>query len=398
MADARKKTPLWQIALLIGFGLGLSLLMIVVLLSLFPQLLPGDERNYAGLTMDVEFRLSDGDLFFHMPDDIKPIPPEEDIVLSAHTISWDDDGFRVPALEAENYSIVALGDSFTEGANVAVPWPDALAANLETPVQNYGFSGYGPYENAATAEEFFPDNDSIDWVLYAYFSGNDLSDANRGLDKELMVMSPLNMIPWLAQRAEQAVSQPQSENSTEEQFYKYPVPVIIGGNYYEMAFLEYMLWWQNFPPEGIEHTATYRIIKESFQRVEAASPEACHALIFLPMKEQVYYPYIRAHQWVNDNMQRVVAEDDAKISLEPAPFPEEEEPAFRENLLRHRDMMHDLADDLGWHFVDLLDPFTERIAQGDLLYYRYDGHWNQAGHDFAAEVIAESLQNAEGCS
>ncbi|MGB1285722.1 MAG: hypothetical protein ACPG7F_04230, partial [Aggregatilineales bacterium] len=126
-------TPLWQKLVLIVVSIIFSLLMVILLLRLFPQLLPGDERDYANMTLDVEFRLSDGDLFFHMPDDIRPIPPEDDMLLSAHTMSWDEHGFRIPAQPADTYPIVAFGDSFTEGANVAIPWTDTLAANLDTP-------------------------------------------------------------------------------------------------------------------------------------------------------------------------------------------------------------------------------------------------------------------------
>jgi hypothetical protein len=48
-------------------------------------------------------------------------------------------------------------------------------------------------------------------------------------------------------------------------------------------------------------------------------------------------------------------------------------------------------------FIDLLPAFEEAVARGDLLYYPYDTHWNQAGHNLAAQVIAEALRGEPGC-
>jgi hypothetical protein len=37
------------------------------------------------------------------------------------------------------------------------------------------------------------------------------------------------------------------------------------------------------------------------------------------------------------------------------------------------------------------------VNQGELLYYPYDSHWNQAGHDLAAQTIAETMQSTADC-
>ena len=48
-----------------------------------------------------------------------------------------------------------------------------------------------------------------------------------------------------------------------------------------------------------------------------------------------------------------------------------------------------LADVHGFDLVDLYDPFVAAAAEGT-LYFR-DSHWNPAGHDLAAAVLADSL-------
>ena len=74
--------------------------------------------------------------------------------LASFVIDWDENGFRVPAMTADTYPIAVFGDSYTEGFNVARPWADGLANNLDVPVYNYGYRGYGPQEVATTATEF----------------------------------------------------------------------------------------------------------------------------------------------------------------------------------------------------------------------------------------------------
>ena len=42
-------------------------------------------------------------------------------------------------------------------------------------------------------------------------------------------------------------------------------------------------------------------------------------------------------------------------------------------------------------FVDLLPDFQERARHGELLYYPFDTHWNSAGRQAAAEILARRL-------
>ena len=81
------------------------------------------------------------------------------------------------------------------------------------------------------------------------------------------------------------------------------VPVIIGGNYYEMVFLTYYLWRQLAPPEGFAASKTFQIFADTLTQIEQDTPETCRALIFIPTKEQLYYPYVypSERQWLRQN-------------------------------------------------------------------------------------------------
>jgi len=391
-------TSVWQKALLIIGGTVFALLISFGILTLFPNLAGHPAtRSEAGTTVEVEFRYSDGDMFFHQAGRIRP--PEEDVVLSRHVLSWDVDGFRLPAMQAAHYPIAAFGDSFTEGTTVALPWPDTLAAELGVPVRNYGYRGYGPLEIAATAEEFAA-QDERSWLLYAHFSGNDLMNANRALDQELMQRSPFGQVQWIAHRAGGNLeSAPIVTN--EDDHYDYPMPVIIGGNFYELVFLEDLLWWQVAPEEGFLDSATFDVVGAALERVaESVAENPCRALIFVPSKEQIYYPYVHedVRQWLRGVGRQAVRHDNGRIILEDVPLRAEDEADFISHLGDQRDALRQLAEEKDWLFIDLLEPFQQAAAKGQLLYYRYDGHWNQDGHNLAGQVIADFMRRAEGCS
>lgn len=396
-----EKTPLWQkIALMTG-GILIAAVMVVGLLLAFPQLIPGSdytERKFAGTVMQVEYRISDGDLFEFKPDEVRPLQPEEDMILEQYTLAWDEQGFRVPAIEADTYPIMAIGDSFTEGANVPVPWPDGVAQVLDVPVRNYGYRNYGPLEYQDVIRDYAA-SDPRTWVLYGHFSGNDLGDVMRTEEQKVAERDPLYLFPWLVKQAQGNVEREFADITKDH--YTYPMPTVIGGNYYDLALHEHLLWWQRAPQNGFETSESYTILSDTLDLVDETLPDACKAFVFIPTKPQLYYRFI---QWESRRWLLYVAErpepagGDGVLQLNAAPLTDDDDTALIDDMLDdQRDAMRDLAESKGWLFIDLLEPFRERVAQGELLYYKYDTHWNQAGHSLAADVIADALRNQPDC-
>lgn len=383
--------------LLSALGVGAALALATLALALFPGLIAGEtpyQRGSFGVSLEVEVRTTDGDMFAWFPGRIRP--PDEDAVLAAFTLAWDADGFRVPARPAERYPIAAFGDSFTEAANVAFPWPDKLAEYLDVPVRNYGYRDYGPLEEARAVQEFAPKEPRA-WVLYAYFSGNDLSNNNRTTLIE--ERSPFFLMPHLAARAAGVIATQQPLPTAEH--YDYPLPVIIGGSYYELVFFPSYIWAQLAPPEGFEQSRTFQIVGEQLDVMAGAiPPETCRALIFSPTKEQLYYRYIYEtdRQWIRGVGEEPYINEQGLLLWRSRPYSADEEPELLARLTDQRDAIARLvASKPGWHFIDLLPAFEEAVGRGELLYYPYDTHWNQAGHDLAARVIADYLRSVPGC-
>ncbi len=363
----------------------------MLLLTFFPHLRPHTDyyrREFANVTLPVEYHVSDGNLFVAMPGRIRPPAPEDDIVLETFTLKWDKHSFRIPAQTADAYPIAVFGDSFTEGFNVPLPWPDRLAELAGVPVRNYGYRGYGPREVARAAREFAAAEPRT-WVLYAYFSGNDLGDAAR----PTIEYKPISEIVAPLLPPPDPAAAPH---------YDYPMPLIIGGYYYEMAFLTYYLWNHIAPPEGFAASSNFHTIGSALDTIAEAAPEdACLGLVFIPTKEQLYYPYIyeTERRWVREASFASTIDETGSLALEPAPpLSASEEANFIEHLHDQRDAIAELADSKPrWHFIDLLPAFEEAVGQGALLYYPFDTHWNQEGNDLAAEVIADALRDVPGC-
>jgi len=392
-AAASTRLKIGQILLLIAFGVGFAVAMLLLLLRLFPGLF-GDPaaRAEAGTTLDVTFTYMDGDMWIHQRGRIEP--PEENVVLGQYTLSWDENGFRIPAMTADTYPIAAFGDSFTEGTTVAAPWVDVLAAELNTPVQNFGYRGYGPHEIAQAAEQFLGENDRS-WVLYAHFSGNDLWNANNAMDQG--ARSPITQLDWLVRQAGDNVEMMNVE-TRESGVYDYPMPVIIGSSYFELVFLEPLLWWQVAPEEGFLDTATFDVIRSAMDTIsENVNEDACRAIIFIPSKEQIYYPYIHpaSRQYFDVAYEYPVVNAQGQVVMRKGELVREEVPEFISYLGDQRDAMLQLAGEQGWYFIDLLEPFQQAALQEQMLYYIYDGHWNQEGHDLAARVIADFIRQHE---
>ncbi|NJL96109.1 MAG: hypothetical protein HC915_21455, partial [Anaerolineae bacterium] len=63
-----------------------------------------------------------------------------------------------------------------------------------------------------------------------------------------------------------------------------------------------------------------------------------------------------------------------------------------------REATRTMVEGLGAVFIDLTPAFQEAALRGERLFYKYDTHWNQAGHDLAGQVVAEALRNGPRCA
>ncbi|MCJ7823278.1 MAG: hypothetical protein MUP44_00105 [Anaerolineales bacterium] len=93
--------------------------------------------------------------------------------------------------------------------------------------------------------------------------------------------------------------------------------------------------------------------------------EASLVVVYIPNREHVYWSYLKSVM-----MDVGVAQLD---SVER--------------------QLQDFCVEHGIYYVNLLPPFQEKAVDGEMLYFPADGHWNAAGHDFAASIISDYLNS-----
>ncbi|NOG49495.1 MAG: SGNH/GDSL hydrolase family protein [Chloroflexi bacterium] len=201
--------------------------------------------------------------------------------MSIHWLEWDADGFRIPHRTADRYPIVALGDSFTEAANVGKPWPDVLADTLDRPVRNLGFRGFGPREERQAFDRF-GDAAAVDIVVIGFFEGNDLSNAVTSRGRAFQPPSEVtdrSMIPT-------------DVSTIAERDERYPMQVELSGGSEDIAFLEGYVWANTGTVETYAESVNLDLTARSWRQIAKQAPDACIVLAYFPVKSHVYLPYL----------------------------------------------------------------------------------------------------------
>ncbi len=391
----RKTATTWAARLgLMAFGLALGAGAIALALALFPSLVPQDlrdplEREQAGQTMHVVYTEAMGDIFIHSPGQVAP--PEDPAVLSEYTLRWNADGFRVPAQPADAYPIVALGDSFTEGWQYPLPWPDVVAEASGTPVENLGYRGYGPLEYREIMAEYGAAAPR-EWVLIGFFGGNDLQNIRTSTERG-------GLLDTLLREAIDPDDASTTPQTSPDGNYKFPLALYIGAGYYEQAFFEPYIWFLNGEAAVYAESRNMALWRETLAAIMDAAGDACVGVVYLPTKAEIYLPYAEPFglRWVLETGSRQGLDPDGWIS----PSTMGDEVIAREELLGNmgylRDALRTSVTDTGAHFIDLAPAFEAAAAEGEVLYPVYDTHFNAAGHRLAGETIAEYIAGVPGC-
>lgn len=385
---------------LVVLGLGAALGSTELLLRMLPNLVPADVRvdppvrridAFRDQTYDV--KLSSGDLFYWMRGEIAPVPPDEDkSVAQVHFVS-DANGFRNDSPERSTYDTVALGDSFTVGGNVASPWPQVLASYSGSAVLNLGEAGNGPQQELKLLRQHGIAT-SPRWVILAYFEGNDLYDAGSYAQASPFILPRFGR--YIVERGLERVGKKSLAGAAEsaESTYRYPITLTIADHDLQTAFFSYYIAWLSVSREALESSRNYELVEETILQMRDLS-EASGArllLVYVPSKEHVYLPY------VNDaDLQARVFKDVPTLELDEAGFLQfADKHATLELIHQHSDdqsnVLADFAAAQNINFLDLTSIFQDVAGTGLELYYPFDTHWNQDGHDLAARSMAHYME------
>lgn len=373
--------------LMMVFGLSCGVILILALIQVFPQLEPGGQRFV--------FTEYDGDTFRHQPGIVRP--PAENRVLEDRIHFDDVDRFRRPVWVADEYPIIAIGDSFTDGGQVA--WTDTLAALLDTPVRNLGWSGYGPLEYVEIMQQYGSGGGDHRWVLVTFFEGNDLSNIRtttlQAQQNDGMVEINLTRVTAPPVQEIRQLSDYSGEiQLNDDDDYLYPLRHLRpDGSTFDMAYISDYLWWLNGDAETYRASQNIQRLEQALATIKAAAGDACVALVYAPTKEHIYFQYAEPQGnriYVLQNSLELLLDSDGWLGftgLQPVEYQ-----ALTARLANMRDVVQETGERAGLQFIDLLPAFRQVAASGELAYYPYDSHWSQRGHSTTAEAIADYIR------
>ncbi len=375
MALSEKQRGLLLNLMLIVGGIVFAGMTVFIFLALFPQFQPGM----------VIFRVKHGDIFFHHPQWMA-VPENYEEMLSIHRVTYDEDGFRVPEHTASDYDVLALGDSFTEAMNAPRPWTDTLAAASGLTVRNLGYRGFGPVEEAYILGQVAP-RSSARIVIIGFFEGNDLSNALSAQDAELVL--PADITP--EDREMLAVDFADYPERDE----RYPMQMTLNGTLQDIAFFEWYVWGLNATSERVyRRSQNMALTVEAWQQTRAAAGDACVILAYFPSKPHVYLPYLTP-----ESQQRLMSNTHQRIAQAGQPLDQIRAETTFDALLQRRGYLRDAVRDAargraeasGLVFFDTTPVLQAAAERGEMVYYVYDTHWNQRGHDLVGEALAQFL-------
>jgi hypothetical protein len=386
---------------LVILGLMVALGMAELLLRAYPDLVPGEvrvnppvRRKNAHVDESFDVKLSDGDLFHWMQGALAPVPPAKDRVVAKVHMVTDADGFRNAAPASTTYGIVALGDSFTRATGVPSPWPQKLAETTGLEVFSLGDIGFGPQDELEVLRQYGLEK-RPQWVIMAYFGGNDLYDAAAYEQANPFLLT--RFVKFVLEQSVDALNKngesktPAAVAST----YRYPITVAVNGTRLEMAFFSSYVSWLSASGDVIEESKNYQLVRETLLTVQGLSEDkgSRFLLVYAPSKAHVYLPYVDD----DETLERIFA-NVPTIELDGAGYLQfAAQKATAELTFQHMDdqarLLAAFAADNGIDFLNLTPHFQEQAAAGAELYYAYDTHWNQDGHDLAAQAINDYIKS-----
>ena len=387
---------------LVVLGLAIALGVMELVLRTFPNLVPLEvrvnppaRRVRALVDETYDLRQSDGDLYHYMRGSVVPWSADHNPVIARIHMMTDKNGFRNSPPEKDTYDIVALGDSFTRASGVPTPWAQKLAEDTGSDVLNLGDVGFGPQDELKVLRQYGLDK-RPQWVILAYFEGNDLYDA----------ASYEQANPFILLRfGRHLLGQARPWNETETggspaatiPAYRYPISVTIKDTDLEMVFFSYYVSWLSLSSEAIAASQNYRLVSETILQMKESS-EATGAqflLVYVPSKSHIYLPFLTDRELVASvfmDVPRLEVDDTGYIQFT-------DEKATPELTRQHMDdqghLLADFAGEHEIHFLNLTPTFQEEAGAGIQLYYTFDTHWNQHGHDLAAETISKYIQELD---
>ena len=298
-------------------------------------------------------------------------------------------------------------------------WPARLEARLGRPVQNYGTAGFGPQQEERVLADFaLRHHPRV--VVVAFFAGNDIFNAESFDD---FIHSPNRAHPppsaWrikdtvarfdglylvsLARAAADVIGKaeattlaggredgaPVSPGPVESRasFDRGMFTVPVEGHALRFALMPPYLNTLRFSREELRARRGWGLTRATVERMQHLCRDAGAELVmmFVPFKSQVYLPLLR-RRYPREELEKALGfyfrGEKLAVDVE----------VMEHNRLAQNELMAGLCAELGVSFLDLTPALEAEVSAAHETYFPDDAHWNSAGHEVAARVLADFLQ------
>lgn len=325
-------------------------------------------------------------------------------------VCHDSDGFRNPP-GLENARVVVLGDSFVHSGLVQADemWTAVLADTANVDARNLGVPGFAPQQSAGVLEQFGVE-DAPKVVLFGYYEGNDIAEAesserfkanrmnwysyqvliqranaksfilprySNSLFLEALQLSPLK-VPWNGHASVRPIRDGVN-----------PVCGAIAAVDLCMSFERWATFHLSLSIDDWRMQSGWKPTQQAIRSMRAVSDRhgAALAVVLLPTKASIYLPLL-AESVPREALGRFVREVAPDEQLPILEYAQRIKTRSRSQSVLLRAFLE--SEDIP--VVDLYDVFAAEAAQGKLLYYPFDTHWNDAGNRLAGETVAADLR------
>jgi hypothetical protein len=307
-----------------------------------------------------------------------------DVPATRFVGSHTEDGFRSNG-SREPFDILVLGDSYVEiGETDQDTFSERLSAASGLSAFNLGRAWYGPYQYLELLK-MYESKIKPRYVLLCFFAGNDTQDIleyenwKNGKGYYYFDLARLNIFQRYTIVMSEAwdiflkLKQYLVDSSRQNQEIHPELGLIdLGQKVVTMRFL----YW-NAPQStqellGSSGWRTLRSLLMDFRQISREN-SGIPLLAYIPTKLQVYGRHATpksGRRFLARLQQQLTHETNAEEALER------------------------IGQDLGIPTISLLPGFSQKAEQGELLYYPFDTHWNSAGRQAAAEIVASFLVSA----
>ncbi len=388
---------LWVNSLMMLVGIVVAVFLLETFLHLFPEMLPlpvqivagflGEEgarrtaiSDFARIIYDL--REEDDYLGYkYLPDlNVTLKHPEYEYILKTTSLGFDHIGFRddgINGISGAPYA-VAVGDSFTEGMGVGMSetWVELLENRSGRDIVNMGISGYSSPQLVRMLTKYGM-RLKPKLVLYV-FNYTDLIDS--AVWQARLEHSELEPHSSQAENAGiAALKEFLHEHSVVYELLQYLFGM---GTYSEHAqpfatvryndahlslvFFTKTRWMELLKPDSFEkYRRDWEVTQEAIleSNAVARSKGATLVVIITPMKEQIYWDYLKPH--LADHQQYDVNQPNRLV----ADFCE----------------LHNI------HYLDLTPVLTQKAQRNEQLYFPTDAHWTEKGHEVITDMVFEYL-------